>query len=317
MTELGISISEYVSNIQHYCVHDGNGFRTTVFLQGCPIRCKWCQNPELQNLFPVHMWDARACIGCLACQDACSKNNLLFKAGDGFRPWDMQRCIDCQESERTSCVESCSYGARKFSSRKMTAESVLNECLKERLFWIDGGGITLSGGEPLIHKEFCHEIGKLCYQAEVDLAVETCGYVPWQNISQMLGLVNTYLYDLKLVSHSLRQKWLGVSGDQDLSNLIQLAKLGVHIVLRIPLIPGVNDTKREFELMLDFVDSLGTIENLHILPFHQLGMGKYDQAGMSYSLGNLAEATEQSIARVKSMAEDRGFCVDIGGTSFS
>ncbi len=152
-----------VSNILHFCVHDGNGFRTTVFLQGCPLKCCWCQNPELQTLFPVHMYNADACDYCMECMAFCSKK-VLSPELNGFRPLDSRVCQECASLETAPCVDACIYGVRNLSSKMMSVDDVFVECIKECAFWKDGGGITLSGGEPLLWKDFCIEIGKLCYK---------------------------------------------------------------------------------------------------------------------------------------------------------
>ncbi len=313
---MGYNIRTLVSNIQHFCVHDGNGFRTTVFLQGCPLQCRWCQNPELQAVNPVHMYNVNACVNCLNCVEACHKENLRPEK-NGFRPIDSKSCYDCSKLKIAPCTKACAYGARNLSSSRMSLEDVAAECWKECAFWVDGGGITLSGGEPLLQLDFCYKFSRLCQERETNLAVETCGYLPWESFEKIYKYVNTFLYDVKLVTPHLRRKWLGIEAALDLDNLRKLADLHNHIVVRVPLIPGVNDTEREFSAILNIITNLPQVCNLQILPFHQFGSSKYTISGMEYTLTKMQVDNEESIKRCCHMAEIAGLNVDVGGMAFT
>lgn len=306
----------FVSNIQHFCVHDGNGFRTTVFLQGCSLHCQWCQNPELQAAWPGHMYNQVACTGCLACQQACPQGNLVQNR-NGFRPINAYLCRECSIGTVPPCVKSCAFEARSVSSRCMTAAETYAECCKEQAFWGDSGGITLSGGEPLLHIDFCREIGELCRLHGVNLAIETCGYVKWESFEQMIGLAGCFLYDVKLITPALRKKWLGAEDSFDLDNLRRLAGQGSKIVVRVPLVPGVNDTSEEFGAIIELAGEVAREGTLHILPFHQLGGSKYLLAGLEYSMADWQENNVDGIERCRRLAEEAGFIVDIGGKAFT
>ena len=308
----------WVANIQHFCVHDGNGFRTTVFLQGCSLRCKWCQNPELQAVSPVQMYDDRTCTGCLACEQVCPQQNLAHDKA-GFRPLSAAICVDCMAASggEPHCVKVCNWQARQMSSRLLSAREVLAECRKESTFWRDEGGITLSGGEPLLQPVFCTELGKACKDSGISLYIETCGFVPWKNIEQMLDFADKFLYDLKLITPVLRQYWLGASDSRDLNNLRHLSHAGADIVLRVTLIPLVNDTQEEFGALLDFTATLPNVRHMQLLPFHQLGSDKYRLAGMNYSMQDTREENGAGITRCCQMAAARGLTVDVGGTAYT
>lgn len=314
--------SAYISNIQHFCVHDGNGFRTTVFLQGCPLRCAWCQNPELQSYKPVHIYRASECNGCLACVEACVYGNLNVGT-NSFRCMDERLCRECladTEHGYAPCEEECYFHARQLSSHPMSVREVFSECLKESMFYQDkqfDGGITLSGGEPLSHFEFCMEMARLCYDYDVSLAVETSGYVGWETIRQIAPYVDIFLYDLKVISENKRRRYIGAEETFDLNNLIMLAKIHHHIVIRIPLVPGVNDDEAEFGKIIEFTKTIMMLKDIQILPFHQLGAGKYDMAGLNYTMKDIGEDNHENVIRCVAMAKEAGFNVGIGGADFT
>jgi pyruvate formate lyase activating enzyme len=300
----------YISNIQHFNVHDGNGFRTTVFFQGCGLKCKWCQNPELQNMEPVMMYNASLCTGCNACVEAC-KNQALSRSNDKivFHEKECNQCLQCEDE--------CYYLSRTFSSHKMSVEAVYREVIKDKPFYMDGGGITLSGGEPLIYDEFCMSLIKRLQDDNISVIIETAGFVIWNVFIKLAPYVDIFFYDLKLIDAEKRMEWLGTNNDCMLENLQKLAKIHSRIVIRIPLIPGVNDTEAEFESMIQFVDDLHTIKYIHILPFHQLGAEKYNIIGMPYEMKNVQEYNEGRIHACTVIAKQHGYHVDIGGTAFA
>ena len=267
-------------------------------------------------MWPVHMYNVTACVKCMKCTTVCP-DKLLYEAKNGFRPVDSKHCNLCVESGTAPCERACSYEARNFSSKPMSVDEVWAECLKECGFWGDGGGITLSGGEPLLHVDFCNEIGKMCWREHINLAVETCGYVPWENIKKMAEIVDIFLYDIKLVTPALRREWLGAESKLDLDNLRRLTGIHNHVVLRIPLIPSVNDTEEEFGAILGIANSLPHISGMQILPFHQYGSGKYALAGMTYSLAEMQAQSEENAEHCRNMAAKAGFEVDIGGKAFT
>ena len=298
-----------ISNIQHFNVHDGTGLRTTIFFQGCGLRCAWCQNPELLSMEPVMMFSEQLCTHCMACTEACPTGALAW--ADGVFSYDASLCTHCGR-----CEEACYFLARSFSSHPMTVVQVFKESTVDELFYRGGGGVTLSGGEPLLQCSFLLPLLQQLKSRQIDVTVETAGFVPWENFKQVLPLVDTFFYDLKLCSASLRKAYLGTDSTQMLENLERLAATNAHIVPRIPLIPGVNDTAEEFGKLLAFAGRLPGIREIHILPFHQLGASKYEMTGQPYRMAHVQTENETNIRRCIQAAEAHGYRVSRGGAGF-
>lgn len=301
----------YVSEIQKFCVHDGPGIRTTVFFQGCPLRCRWCQNPETISRQPVLMYNAGLCAGCGSCIEACTRGALSVDE-KGRLVTDKERCSKCG-----ACCEQCYFTARKLSSRAYTVDEIYEAVMRDEVVYRNsGGGITISGGEPLLHADFNFELLRRCHDAGISTAVETAGLVPQQVVERFVPVTDTFLFDMKLFHEDRHKEWTGVSNAQILSNLRRVTDLHDNVVIRVPLIPGVNDSEEEFGAMMDFVAGLRKINSVHLLPFHQLGAGKYELADMPYTLADLPEQNDEGIARCRAIAEKHGWRVDVGGTGF-
>lgn len=301
----------YISEIQRFCVHDGPGIRTTVFFQDCPLHCRWCQNPETLSPHPLLLFSADLCGGCGACVRACPHDAISMGA-DGIAHTDPSRCTQCG-----ACCEPCYFLARKLSAHTYTVDQLFQTVMRDEVvFRNSGGGVTVSGGEPLLHPGFCEELLGRCKNAGVTTAVETAGCVPQQAIDRLIPVVDTFLFDLKLFHLHPHKKWTGVDNGLILSNLRRVANLHNNVVIRIPLIPGVNDTEYEFSAMMDFAAGLRQINGVHILPFHQLGAGKYNLIGVKYTLADLSEDNDEGVARCEGIAKAYGFRVDVGGTGF-
>lgn len=301
----------FVSNIQRVCVHDGPGIRTVVFLLGCPLRCRWCQNPETLEREPRLMVNARKCAGCGACAEACARQ-AARRSTDGAVRFDRSRCAACGR-----CVPACWYKAREMSGRPYSARRLLEEIAKDRVvFRNSGGGVTLSGGEPLLHPAFVAELFRGCRQQGIHTAVETCGAVPWGHFEQVLPVTDLFLYDLKLIDPAKHERWTGAGNLAILGNARALAAGGRRLVVRVPLIPGVNDDEAEFRAIARFAAGLPGVGELHILPFHQVGSSKYDLVGREYELEDLPEDNEARVARCRQLAEELGLRVSVGGAGF-
>ncbi|MGA2547679.1 MAG: glycyl-radical enzyme activating protein [Rectinemataceae bacterium] len=301
----------FVSAVQRYCLHDGPGIRTTVFFLGCPLRCPWCQNPEALEREPVLMWNDRKCAGCGACIEACPEK-ANDRDGDGRIRFERERCKTCG-----SCVGSCHYGARSLSGKPYSVQALLEEVGKDLVvFGNSGGGVTLSGGEPLIHPAFVEELLLGCRREGIHTAVETCGYLPWAHFERALPDVDLFLFDIKLIDSGKHERWTGASNRLILDNARRLAELGKRMIVRVPLIPAVNDDEGEFEAILRFTVEALKVDELHILPFHQIGSSKYDLVGREYEMKDAPEDNEGAVARCRLMAEGRGLRVSVGGTGF-
>ena len=300
-----------ITNIQHFNVHDGPGIRTVVFYQGCPLRCKWCQNPETISKKKRVMQDMRLCIGCGACLENCPNAAISYQ--EGTLHTDTERCALCGR-----CEDDCCMKARALSSRRKTIDEVYTEVMKdETVYRKSGGGITISGGEPLLHMEFNRELFRRLKAAGIGTAVETAGYVPWKHLLDIAEDTDTFLFDFKLYDCDKHKFWTGVENSRIKENLIRLSEIHPNIVVRIPLIPMVNDTEEEFTAMTKFVSTLKRINSVHVLPFHQFGAGKYDLLGEPYELGSLKEDNDARIQECIAIAKGYGLKVNLGGTGFA
>jgi pyruvate formate lyase activating enzyme len=300
----------YVSNIQKFSVNDGYGIRTIVFLLGCTLKCKWCQNPETLENNPVLMYVADLCRGCNRCRGVCPKGGPLV-AENGRGVLNRSQCIKCFQ-----CAEACPYEALKLSGREMTAEEVLKEIMKDRVFYKNtGGGVTVSGGEPLMQIDFTAEILRLVKAEGIGTCIETAGNVSWPNFEKVIPYTDLFLFDVKFVNPEPHKEWTGCANRLIQENLQKLAGLDREIIVRIPLIPDVNDGQ-EFRDIVDRVAEMKRIKEIHILPFHQLGSSKYDQMGMEYSMRDHREDNDETVRECGRYAAKKGFRVSIGGSGF-
>jgi pyruvate formate lyase activating enzyme len=298
-----------VSNVQRFCVHDGPGIRTVVFFLGCPLRCAWCQNPETLDGTPSLMINSRKCAGCAACVEACGQK-AVFQNAEGSVRFDRARCTACGE-----CVTSCYYRARELSGRSWTVDGLMKVLGRDRVVYRNsGGGVTLSGGEPLLHPAFARELLGRCRAEGIHTAVETCGAVPWSHIESVLEYTDLFLYDIKLVDPVAHAEWTGTSNTLVLENAQTLAAQGARIIPRVPLIPRVNDAEKEFRAIAAFCAALPSVTELHILPFHQVGSSKYELVGKGYRMGEVPEENAGRVAACRKIAEECGLRVSIGGS---
>jgi pyruvate formate lyase activating enzyme len=260
----------YVFNIQRYSIHDGPGIRTAVFFKGCPLRCFWCQNPESQTPKPELFYYKDRCIGCGRCVQVCP-NKAVRMMGKTTRT-DRILCVGCGQ-----CVENCPNEARKTVGILMTADEVLGEVLKDRKFYENsGGGLTLSGGEPLYQIDFALEILERCKESGLHNVIETTGAVPWEHFEKILSCVDLVLYDIKQINSEIHKTGTGISNILILSNLQKLAKLK-NIKVRMPLIPGLNNSSGDILEVARFIKKeIGPVE-IELLAYNKMGESKYDR----------------------------------------
>ena len=297
----------YISNIQRFSVHDGPGIRTTVFFLGCPLRCSWCQNPETFKKTPVLMMNNSLCTGCGACVPACPENAISLV--DGLAVTDREKCTNCG-----ACVDVCFFKARELSGSLYTPEQVCETVLKDGVVYRNtGGGVTFSGGEPMLYPDFVAEVFGCIREHGFSTAVETCGYVLWRNFEKVLPATDLLLFDLKLADSEKHKDWVGTDNRLIHENTRKAAAAGVRIIPRIPLIPEVNDDKEEFSALLDLCESLSGVDEIHLMPFHQIGSSKYEMLDFDYRLKDKKEENAAQLAFCKSLAETRGFTVSVGG----
>lgn len=280
-----------VFDIKHYAVHDGPGIRITIFLKGCPLNCVWCHSPESQSRSPEILTNQEKCIGCGNCVKACPVD-----AVKGPGEIDREACNVCG-----ACAEVCYANAIEIIGREKTIEQVLAEVKKDReLLMVSGGGVTLSGGEPMAQPEFTLELLKHLKQEGYHTALDTSGYAPWVKLKQALDYTDLVLYDLKHMDSSKHQQYTGVKNELILENLDRISGHGKRIWVRVPLIPGVNDDEKHIKTLIEYVRDLN-VERTFFLPYHEIGVPKYealnrvyDYSGEPHSLDRLKEIKKQA-----------------------
>lgn len=263
-----------VFNIQKFCVNDGPGIRTVVFLKGCPLRCAWCHNPESHSCPPELLYDASKCVSCGRCAAVCPNGVHSFDA-DGKHILDRSRCTACG-----ACADACVPGALEVSGKLMSVDEVMKEVLKDKVFYDNsGGGITLSGGEPLLQFEFSLSLLEAAKQNGLNTCIETCGYASEDKIAKIAAVTDIFLLDWKLSDSLLHKQYTGVDNERIRSNVELLCHIGARIILRCPIIPDVNDNDEHFSGIAELANSYACIEEIQIEPYHSLGIEKYRKVG--------------------------------------
>ena len=298
MDDLSKSVEGLIFDIQRYSIHDGPGIRTIVFLKGCPLRCIWCQNPEGQNFYPEVGYNSIKCISCGMCVQICPNDSLKLESVNRI---DYQSCNTCGK-----CVDECYAEALIMFGRKMTVEDVITIIEKDRPFYHKTkGGITLSGGEPIMQKLFVQKLLMECKIRGIDTTLETSGHFNWQDIAPLLKYLDLILFDIKLIDNEKHQKYCGVSNEKILDNAQKLAKLAKKLIFRIPIIPGVNDGMKNIQQTCSLIKETG-IKELHLIPYHKLGHDKYRILGRIPSDKNIKPINEKSIEFIKKRVQDEG-----------
>lgn len=287
-----------ISTIQSYSTKDGPGIRSTVFLVGCNLRCKWCSNPELMLQGVKYMHFENRCIHCGLCVDVASNKAISF-AEKGCK---ITR--DCWTNAE-ECAEICPRNAYEMVGYPIDAVSLTNKLLRDRVFYeISGGGVTFSGGEPLLQTEFLLESIRLLHQAGIHVALDTAGHLPWVQIQTVVSEVDMLLYDIKAYDNAMHIKCTGVDNRMILNNLQQAASLGKKIIIRLIIVPGWNDELSDIKKRLKFIKVLGnSIVRVELLPYHDLGAGKYQRLGIGYPLEGKIKCQKNMIQKIVMLAK--------------
>jgi len=302
------SVSGVVFDIQRFSLHDGPGIRTTVFLKGCPLHCEWCHNPEgISTAREVMFWEAR-CMRCGTCQTFCAQNAILPTLDGGYFT-DRERCVVCGE-----CAEACPYAAREISGREVTVGDVVAQIEKDIVFYDEsGGGVTFSGGEPLLQPHFLAGLLNACKERDIHTAIDTTGFAKPRTLDDVRHGVDLFLYDLKLMDDEAHQKHTGVSNELILSNLRWLSAEGHMIVIRVPIIPGINDSEENIVRTGEFVLDLAQEHQVDILPYHNTAEDKYKRFDKEYRLHGLIAPQPEEMHRIAATLHGLGLHVTIGG----
>lgn len=262
-----------VFDVQRFSIHDGPGIRTTVFLKGCPLRCVWCHNPEGMRPDMELSFAGEKCIGCGYCFRACP-NGCHVDAG-GRHVLLRGRCAACGR-----CTEECFAQALECVGREMRVDEVMHEVLRDCPFYeTSGGGLTVSGGEPLMQFDFAASLLRSARRAHVHTCLETCGYAPAEKVERISEWVDLFLYDFKETDPRKHREFTGVSNDRILDNLRLLHARGARIVLRCPLVPGLNDRPDHFDGIAELSRELPGMDGVELMPYHALGKSKLDRLG--------------------------------------
>ncbi len=261
-----------VFNIQKFCIHDGDGIRTCVFLKGCPLRCVWCHNPESLEKTPSLSFNKLKCSLCSRCLTVCSARTI----GNGILKIERENCIRCGK-----CIQICLKDANEIIGKEMTATEVLDEVIKDKMFYdTSGGGLTVTGGEPSYQADFTLELLRLSKDAGISLAVETCGIGSRDFYKKAADLGATFLYDIKCIDPVRHRKLTGADNTNIISNLHYLMDRGADIIIRLPLIPDCNDSDEDIAALAAFLNkNIGRYRYAEIMPYHTLGTGKSEKTG--------------------------------------
>lgn len=300
-----------VFDIQPYSIHDGPGIRTTVFFKGCPLRCRWCHNPESNEVYPQLMFYLAKCAGCKRCMDSCPQQAISFVRENGKVKTDRSRCINCG-----ACVDVCLYKAREMKGKMMTVEEVFEQLLSDRMFFeTSGGGVTASGGEPLCVSGFVSALFEKCKSEGIHTAIETCGYGTKKAVEEVMEYTDLVLYDLKAMDSCVHRKLTGVDNQKILENCIYIKRvLKKNMVIRIPVIPGLNDSRENLmDTALFIKNELSSDVEVHLLPYHLLGESKLDSLERIGNRLNILPPEDEQMNRIKSMMSDTGLRVQVGG----
>lgn len=298
-----------VFNVQGYSIHDGPGIRTTVFLQGCPLTCSWCQNPEAMLKRPQLFFDGDKCKGCGRCVEVCPEGAIHLI--DGKSRTDRQLCIG-----HGACVVVCPSEARSMIGRQATAQEIFREVEADAIFYQrSGGGITVSGGEPLAQPKLAAELLKLCKNAGFHTTLDTSGFAKWPVARSVLKYVDLVLYDFKHMDPSEHKRLTGVSNDLILDNARKIHhELSIPIWARIPIIPGYNDTPENIEATANFIaEELSTSVPVNLNPYHRFGEAKHERLERPAQEFSSSIPTDEHLNDIAATFRSHGLTVTVGG----
>lgn len=298
-----------IFNIQHYSIHDGPGIRTTVFLKGCSLRCLWCQNPESQVVHPELFFNYERCQGCAKCVTVCPERAIEIV--DGKSRTNRALCKTSGE-----CAQVCPNDARNIMGKYVTVNEVFKQVAADAIFYQrSGGGMTLSGGEPLNQPEFAISLLQLCHDAAIHTTVDTCGYATWESVRRVLEHVDLVLYDFKHMDPIEHKKLTGVSNDLILDNAKKIRKeLGISMLARVPIAPGLNDSVENIQATAKFIATeLDDSVKVHLLPYHRLGEAKYERLEKPNQSISLQPPNDEHVLELQKVIESFGLSVVIGG----
>lgn len=293
-----------IFNIQRYSIHDGPGIRTTVFLKGCPLRCRWCSNPESINPYPEIFFRQEKCDQCGKCVDLCTPKAITII--ESFIQIDRVKCNLCME-----CVDICSLGAINHIGEKLTVNEVVTEVMRDELFYNNsGGGVTISGGEPLYQIEFTLNLLKKFKKKSLHTTIDTTGYAKSEDLDKILPYTDLILFDIKHLNPKMHQKGTGVANELILKNFEKCLIKRMKVWIRLPVIPDFNDSKQYMDNLARFL-SKKPIEKISLLKYHEWGRHKYKYLDRVYPLKDINFISDEQIQEFKNIIESYGLKVTI------
>ncbi len=304
-----------VFDIQKYSTQDGTGIRTNVFMKGCPLKCKWCSNPESQRREPCLMLSDRNCYGCGRCTKVCPTGASSITEQGLF--WDSSKCTECM-----ACVKGCYAKARSICGQEYTVEQITDIIEQDMTFYGRSGGMTVGGGEPLLQADFVAELLKSCKEDYyLNTAIETCLHVPWENVEKVVPYLNILYMDIKHMDTEKHKEATGVGNERILDNIKRISEAidptWQSAIIRVPVIPGINDSEENIRETAEYVASLKTFKRIELLPYHNLGMNKYRRTKREtpYELTDVQPPSNEQMIRLKEICEAAGNVCQIGGVS--
>ena len=287
-----------IFNIQRFCINDGPGIRTTVFLKGCMLDCKWCHNPESKQSKPQIMLHTEKCIGCGECASVCPLQ--LHRFTGAVHIFERDKCIACG-----ACAEAC-IDALELCGSEKSVDEIMEEVVKDKTFYKNsGGGMTLSGGEPFMQHEFALELLKAAKEQNIHTCIETCGYVDSNILERFIPYVDIFLWDIKETDRERHKQYTGVWNDKILNNLNLLNERGASVVLRCPLIPNYNLRDEHLEKIGELAQKLDCVMRVDVEPYHPLGSSKSLALGIDYPLGDMGFVEDDEVARIISVISSK------------
>ena len=282
-----------IIKISRFCTDDGPGIRTVVFLKGCPLNCIWCHNPESQRYAAEIMYDSKKCVNCKSCYKVCNKG--CHTLDEHTHTFHSEKCNVCGE-----CIAVCQAKAIEVVGKKVSANEVLEEIEKDSIFYqTSNGGVTISGGEPLYQPEFTSEILKMCKEKGIHTAIETSGFADEASLKKVLKYCDFVLFDIKETNEENHKKFTGVSLKPILKNLNIINDRGISFIIRLPVIPGLNDREEHFCKVKEIVKNMHFCKDVEIMPYHTLGTYKYDLLQKEYLCSAICEPDDETINRWK------------------
>jgi glycyl-radical enzyme activating protein len=289
-TDTAVSVDKQVKgtlfDIQRFCLHDGPGIRTNIFFKGCPLRCVWCHNPESYRKQKELIYRAHKCQGCRACERVCP--NGAHKFDRNIHIVEFEKCAQCG-----MCLEVCCYEAVSILGYEMTVDEVIDSVRTDLPYYRSGGGVTFTGGEPMMQPKFAIQLAEALKKEGIHLCIETCGFTNSEYFEQIMPYVDCFLYDYKATDDVLHKKLTGVSNRLILKNLELINSSGKEIILRCPLIPGINDSDEHLAGIAGIFKRHDMIKRVEVMPYHRMGETKRIQLGCNAALPDIKEASEE------------------------